>query len=198
MTYSAIIVLGNWMDQHACLQLDSAARMDLALTLLHEHPTAVLVTSGWAYRDDTDITIAEAMKTYAIERGGVSSNAILTETTARDTVGDAVFTKRNVVLAAKIPWDKLLLVTSDYHVQRVQEIFNFVYGSAYSITVVGADSQELDPVAGPAAEAASIAAFRKTFAGIAAGDDAAIYQRLCEQHPFYNGQVHPQIERLSL
>lgn len=187
--YDAIVVLANLMDEHGVLNDETRARVDLAVDALKNARAPLLVTCGWAYRADSALCIADAMRQYAISARKVEDAAIITETNSRDTVGDAVFTKLN--LAIPRAWTKLLVVTSGYHAERSRAIFSFVYGSSISIEAIGADG--LDDEQLRSSEQASMQAFVNTFEGISAGDDVNIFARLRERHPFYNGQVHPKI-----
>ena len=189
MKYSAVVVLGNLMSSEGQLNDESSGRMDLAIAAFHSGQTACIVTCGWAYREDSSLPIAEAMRRYAIQVGDVPEDAILTEEHSRDTVGDAVFTKRNIVVPNG--WSNLLVATSDYHSARTREIFGFVYGAGFRIDVAGATTDKGDTLS--QSEEGSLQAFRRTFEGVQAGHDDAIYERLRTQHPFYNGRVHPQI-----
>ncbi|AON54536.1 YdcF family protein [Herbaspirillum seropedicae] len=187
--YDALIVLANEMDINGRLNEESAARADLAARLAQEGEIGWIVTSGWAYRADTDICIADAFKDYLMSVHGIAPARILTEVGARDTVGDAVFTRSNAVAAHG--WRRLCVVTSDYHVARTQAVFNFVYGPDFVVDVRGAAVGRKDGV--EVREAASIAAFRATFEGVRAGAIADIMTRLGERHPFYNGEIYSQI-----
>ena len=149
----------------------------------------VLVTCGWDYRDDSEIRIAEAMSQHAIQHLLMDKSQIITEPHSRDTVGDAVFTKRNLVNPYR--WRSVLVVTTNYHVNRTREIFSFIYGR--NVDVAGAESP--DSAALVTSEAKSLEAFRSTFNGVPAGNDEAIYQRLRTAHPFYNGEVYPAISQ---
>lgn len=189
MSYSAIIVLGNLMSQEGELNIESSSRMNLAIKAFHENQAPYIVTCGWAYRTDSPITIADAMRNYAIKIGKISPESIITEINSRDTVGDAIFTKKNIVI--KRGWKNILVVTSDYHVSRTQIIFNYIYGNPYSIEVKGATTDIADEQL--KIENTSLMAFYDTFEGIEAGDDVLIYERLYEKHPFYNGVVYPKI-----
>ena len=189
--YSAIIVLGNLMSKSGKLNAESCSRMDVAIEAFHNHQAPFIVTCGWAYREDSLITIADAMKAYAIEIGGVSFDAILTEKNSRDTVGDAIFTKNN--LAIKKEWRSLLIVTSDYHASRTHEIFNFVYGKSFEIQVVTASTGEKVTECLLRSELKSIEAFHQTFKEIDAGDDVSILKCLADKHPYYNGLVYSKI-----
>ena len=189
MTYSAMIILGNEIDKIGKLNKESSSRMDIAIEIFHKKQVPYIITSGWAYRNDLTLTIADAMKIYAVEIGDVPSNSILTETNSRDTVGNAIFTKNNIVKKKK--WNNLLVVTSDYHTVRTYEIFNYVYGKQYSIKVIGTVTNKKKERA--KSEKKSLQAFHETFMTAKAGDDALIHKCLCENHPYYNGLIHPQI-----
>lgn len=185
--YDAIIVLANLMDPSGHLNDETLARLSTAVDLLEAGQAPLLVPCGWAYRDDSDICIADAMATHAQIVMGIPKSKIITETTSRDTVGDAVFTKRN--LANPRNWQSVIVVTSAYHAGRAQEIFSFVYGQPINVVSAASD----DTPALRASEAKSSAAFRATFSGVMPGDDAAIFGRLKSDHPFYNGEVYPAL-----
>ena len=170
------------MTKEGQLNRESSSRMDVAIETFYETQTPYIVTCGWAYRNDSSITIADAMKNYAVKIGKVNPNSILTEKNSRDTVGDAIFTKKNMV--SKRKWKNILVVTSDYHVSRTFKIFNYIYGKQYSIEVKGADTDRANEQL--ESEKNSTDAFYETFKGIGAGYDTLIYKRLCEKHPFYN------------
>ncbi len=82
------------MSKEGELNLESAYRMDVAIEAFKNHEAPYIITCGWAYRDDSTINMADAMKAYAIKKAGVPATAIITETNSRDTVGDAVFSKK--------------------------------------------------------------------------------------------------------
>lgn len=185
--FDAIIVLANLMDIEGNLNDESAARLAEASRLWHGGAGDILVPCGWAYRPDSDIRIADAMKSHAVDRHGIPSDKIMTETTSRDTVGDAVFTKLNI--ANPRGWKNVAVVTSDYHAARTEAIFSFVYGKP--VKCFSALSGKTDELI--LSEARSLEAFRKTFLGVSPGDDEAILDRLATDHPFYNGDIHPAI-----
>lgn len=186
---SVVIVLANLMDVNGMLNEESSYRAAKAVEIFHAEKAEYLVTCGWAYREDTEITIADAFSKHINEEYKISTKRILAQRSSRDTVGDAFYTK--ILFAVPLNWKKLTVVTSDYHVERSKEIFEFIYGGSYEIKVVG--SQAYSDCKTIANEALSTQAFRKTFAGIKMGDDVNIERSLRLFHPFYNGQTYPQI-----
>ena len=185
-TYDAAIVLANLMDAQGRLNDETRARMDRAIELYRAGDVPLIVTSGWDYRDDSDLAIALAMRRYALEAHSIPESALIAETSARDTVGDAVFTKLH--LALRRGWTRVVVVTSAYHGARSLEVFSFVYGPSFQVALRTAESADTPALRD--AEAQSIAAFRRTFEGVMPGDDAAIVARLRARHPFYNGSVY--------
>jgi len=175
------------MDHMGDLNDESRARVDRAARVIQDGHAPLLVTSGWAYRRDSGICMADAMKDYAVRTLQLRPSAIIAERLPRDTVGDAVFTKRN--LAAVRGWSRVLVVTSDYHMSRACTIFSFVYGPGIRVEGIGAGCATNPQL--ERSEVQSMAAFRATFDSIVAGDDAAIFARLLTKHPFYNGEVFP-------
>lgn len=184
-----VIVLANLMDQAGNLNEESIGRARAGAEFFLKNNCDLIVTCGWPYRSDTPIFISDALKKYIGDHFPISREKIYSEKRPRDTVGDAVFTKLDVSLLKHIP--EIIVATSDYHSDRTEQIFKFIYGSAYKVKVIQAEtSYKKDKMSD---EAKSLAAFQKTFAGITAGDDRNILDRLIQQHPFYNGEVYPQI-----
>ncbi|ACC72183.1 YdcF family protein [Paraburkholderia phymatum] len=187
--YDAVIVLANLMDAEGNLNDETRARVDLGIEAIETGRAPTLVMCGWAYREDSDICIADAMRRYAVEQRNVDASRVIAETTSRDTVGDAVFTRSN--LAATFGGSRILVATSRYHAARTLEIFTFVYGPSFHIDVDGAGGPAT--AAQLTSEARSLDAFRATFAGVEPGDTDAIFERLRERHPFYNGDIYPRV-----
>jgi uncharacterized SAM-binding protein YcdF (DUF218 family) len=187
--FDATIVLANLMDRQGVLNDETRSRMEKGVSTINLGLSPVLVTCGWNYRPDSQICIADAMKTYAVEKLNIRSDAIITETNSRDTVGDAIFTKRNFAIPRN--WTRILVVTSAYHVSRTQTIFEFIYGEAYKIETLSTPGEISEK--SKESEAASLRAFIDTFHGVNAGDDSTILDRLASAHPFYNGQIYSKI-----
>ena len=63
------------------------------------------------------------MRDYCIKLG-VPPDKIIIELNSRDTVGDAFFSKQNILIGRG--WKNLLVVTSDYHVKRTLIVFKTI------------------------------------------------------------------------
>ena len=189
MENSIIIVLGNLMDKLGQLNKESRSRLDLAADIFRRNKYSFIITCGWDYRADSNIALANAMKSYLVNNSHISHELILTETNSRDTVGDAIFSKINVIKRKGLY--NLLIVTSDYHVLRAQKIFSYIYGEQYIVKVIGSKTIKKQKIS--ELEKKSLDVFHKTFSGIKSGDDDLIHKRLCSDHPYYNGEIYPKV-----
>jgi hypothetical protein len=80
---------------------------------------------------------AVVMKKYAESLGFLATD-ILTEETSLDTVGNAHYTKVNIL--EKNNWKKIKVVTSDFHIERTRFIFDLILGDGYEIEYVPAEN----------------------------------------------------------
>ena len=86
----AIVVLSHHMDQTGKLGPESLSRADLAIdTFLTKPNIELILTIGWAYREDTDKPIGLSVQEYLLSKG-IEDKSIKTDINSRDTVGDAV------------------------------------------------------------------------------------------------------------
>lgn len=184
-----IVLLANEMDSDCILNQESLGRADLASELFNQLEPDLLIPCGWAYRSDSDTPIAEVLQSYLLGEKNIPALNIHTEIRSRDTVGDAVFTRD--FLGENVTSDEIIVVTSDYHVERTQIIFEFVFG--FTVKVFGAKTDK--SAHSTSSEADSINAFNQTFSGIEQGNFEAIYSRMLSDHPFYNGKLHPRFSR---
>ncbi len=186
---TAVLVLAHLMDERCVLNDESRGRADLAISVASRYRAAHVVTSGWDYRPDSDTAIASVMKAYIDEHTNAAAPGVIAETASRDTVGDAVFFKANVLPELEI--DHLHVVTSDYHLPRTREIFEFFLGKVCNLTFHGAPTP--DPVENAEHEHRSVIAFRQTFSDAGQAEANAAVETLRADHPFYNGQAFPSI-----
>ena len=189
MEFDCIIVLANEMDKEGNLNDETISRINLAYKLFLCNKSSYLITCGWDYRIDSSLFIGNVMKEFALKLG-VPDKKIISEINSRDTVGDAFFTKHNII--KKRGWKNLLVVTSNYHVDRTLKIFKFIYGVDYNFKVFGAKG--FDSYKKLITEKKSIKSFKETFKNINEGDDINIFKNLIHKHPYYNGLNYPKIE----
>lgn len=184
--YEAIIVLSNLMDRFGNLNKESQLRTSKAAEIYQINPKAYLITSGWAYRKDTELTIATAFKNHLEKEHKIDPNNIFCEHNSRDTVGDAFFTRLN--LFSKLKFKNIAVITSEYHSKRTHEIFDFVYGDSAKVDVITSKNLTIkEEILNK--EKISTVAFRKTFKGIKKGELLEIQRRLVSNHPYYKKRI---------
>ncbi len=191
----SLIVLGNTMDSSGILNHISRLRAEKAAEIYFSKNAKNIITSGWAYRKDINISLAESIKNFLVNECFVPHENVIPEVNSRDTVGDAVFSKLNIIKKLKI--SHLIVVTSDFHLNRVKEIFKFVYGNKYNIEVLGtgekATIEQLNK------EKISIKNFKDTFQGLTAKNIESIYLHMKKFHPLYseNAEVKFKMKEIN-
>ena len=100
------------------------------------------MTLGWDYRADCDVPIAEVVSDYILQNSDIDNSLVMAEE-SRDTVGDAIYCL-DYFRSSKLK--KMVVVTSDYHVERTNFVFNRVFNNTVSIEVYGVETEaNLDP-----------------------------------------------------
>ena len=129
-----------------------------------------------------NVTDSEAMKRYAMQKG-VSEGSILTETYSKDTLAEAYFVKREIVVPRN--WAHLLVVSSDYHMERVKAIFDFIFGRDFLVEYGHIETGLENDKRTIAIERRKLEKFLDFFRGIKSGDDKAIEESMFSKHPLY-------------
>lgn len=136
MAKDAIIILGCGVRKDGSLTVITQTRVDRGVELFKKGVAPKIVMTGhkdyWS-RYTPAKTEARAMMDYAVSLG-VSKRSILLEEKARTTLGNAYFTKKDVLEPRG--WKNLAVVTSDFHVPRSDYIFRKVLGRAYTFKMV--------------------------------------------------------------
>lgn len=121
----AIIVLGSPNDSSGVLLPTALARMNEAVHLYFSSPESVLVlTGGFGSFNATEKPHAEYLKAFAISHL-VPAEDILLCPLSSHTVDDATHSLGMLVKRQVI--SRVIVVTSDFHVERARLIFNAVY-----------------------------------------------------------------------
>ena len=186
----AVIVLSNLMDKYGNLNNESLSRAVLAARIFKKRKAKILITSGWDYRKDSSIFIADAFKKFFVDRENLLDRDIYCERYSRDTVGDAVFSRLHAY--DKFRFQKLIVISSEYHLFRVRKIFEFVYPSSIELEFIG--SKTKNKYFNKRSEEESLIAFQKTFNKIEKANLSLILNTLVLKHPFYNGDKYKKIK----
>ncbi len=185
-----LVVLSHLMSKACELGDESVARADMAIKLFSSDQYDKLVTLGWDYRADCDVPIAEVVSEYILKKSDIDNSLVLRLINSRDTVGDAIYCL-DYFRSSKLT--KIVVVTSDYHVERTKFIFNRVFNNAVSIEVYGVETKANLDSKILIHEQQSLDAFCQTFDGVDFSSRHQIFSTLSERHPFYNGKVYPKI-----
>lgn len=188
---SAILILSHLMDKNGNLGVETLSRVEKAMDVYHACDADFIITSGWDYRKDSPLKIGQVVGDYCIDHYGLSSDVVLIDTYARDTVGDAFFIRENIVDPRAIR--DITVVTSDYHVDRTKIIFEQFYSHLDSVDVIGAPTGLAHDPNVLERERQSTQAFLKTFADIDVKKKKDAFMSLSCRHPFYNGDVYQKI-----
>ena len=187
MVYDSIIILPHESDRDGNLLEESLLRSNLAIDLYNSGCSKSILTLGWDYRNDSDITLSESFKNYLIS-SGIPEKVIIEDNNSRDTVGDAFFSK--IILSNK-NYHNLIVVTSDWHTERAKIIFDLIYGNKFKITFK--DFKSTCSLNRIKKENDSLNKFYSTFNPMPL-NDKEIFKTIIEKHPFYNGQVYKKIK----
>tara|TARA_B110000495_G_C23032670_1_gene615544 strand:+ start:2296 stop:2871 length:576 start_codon:yes stop_codon:yes gene_type:complete len=187
----AVAVLSHLMSEDGVLGVESVARVEKAVEIFKDHQGDLLLTSGWDYRDDSDLEIGRVVSSYLVENFDLDPRHILVDTNSRDTVGDAYFLRRQL---CKLEVNQLFVVTSDYHVARTEMIFNAFFEPAISVEVVGAKTKLVDEDEVRTREESSLQAFLSTFEDVDFNCEDDVMRALNTKHPFYNGSIYPMLK----
>lgn len=173
MAYDAIVIPGGGVREGGVLPPWVAARFDRALAVGLDRLDGFFlpISHGTPHRpppltaDGFPITEARAGADYLIRRG-VDPARILLEESSFDTIGNAYFTR--VIHVNPRGLERLLVVTSAFHLPRTEAVFRWVYSldgpgprcslDFESVADVGIEPEAL--VARRAREAESLAAFQ--------------------------------------
>lgn len=156
--YDAIFVPGGGIRDGGTLPPWSAARFDHVLALETEAPVVCLsvatphvppplTSTGFPIRE------CAAGAYYLMERG-IAPERIRLEALSLDTIGNAYFAKLLHVDPAG--WQRLLIVTSEFHMARTRAIFEWVFGfdpGRYELNFAATPNLGLSPEAAAARSA---------------------------------------------
>ncbi len=122
MNYDAIIVLAGGMKASGELSDSSIRRVKKAISLFNLGLSKIVIMSGkqtLLRNDAPTLSEAEAMAAYAAD-AGIPASAILIEKKSSNTLSNLYFVNRDFLMPRN--FQKIILVTSDYHLKRVKYI----------------------------------------------------------------------------
>lgn len=192
----AVIVLGNGVNPDGSLGESQKAQIQKAVDLLHDGQVDHIITCGaFGYKADMapELTEADAYKSYAISIGAPDS-LVFTETRSKETVGNLLFAKTNIMIPHK--WLSFIVIPGHNHSdERVEYITNKVFGPQYSWKLLRS-SKNTSPE-NTERERRSMELTTRFNDPVEAGDHEQIWSILFENHPAYNPNSKLRLEDLK-
>lgn len=182
----AIVVLGGGVHPDGSLPPVARARVERAVELFECGVAPRLILSGRCGLGSPEPAVTEAAAMAAHAAGfGVPPAALLLEDHAKDTLGNAYFTRARFL--EPNDWTSIRVVTSDFHLSRAAWVFRKILGPGYDVSFVSAPSgfspRELID---RALEECKITIFLNEWLQALSDADDHATQRLMEQeHPGY-------------
>lgn len=150
--FDAVLIPGGGFTKTGDLPKWTKRRLDRAAELRKDE-YVITLSAGTVHKppqlDSRGFPVYEctAAAHYLIERG-VVPRKILQEHASYDTIGNAYFAR--VIHTDPRQWRKLLVVTSEFHARRAEEIFRWVFNLGnpqppYKIEFVSVTDKGIDP-----------------------------------------------------
>lgn len=130
---NAIVVLGGGITTDGTLSFATKERLDGLLEEREKLSRVPIVLSGrWSgfIKMEPHTTEAQEMEEYLIKHG-IRARQIVKEEKSLDTISNAVFVRK--IAEDHDDWGKILLITSDWHMERALWIFRRIFGERYAI-----------------------------------------------------------------
>lgn len=194
MSKDAIIVLSHYLTPQRELTEESRLWVDTGLEIFAKGEANYIVMNGgpgrFSERTEQGLYVprgthpvhSEVMAQYAMQRG-VPQEKIAIQDFSSDTVGESYFVKEMVLLANG--FFKNIIVSSDYNMPRVEEIYKKILGDSFQTYYLGVPTTLADTHEEEARVRKSIETFRRQFGQVRDGDSATLEAVLYSVHDLY-------------
>ncbi len=129
-----IVILGAGINEKGKLSKDTTKRLREGHELYKKHNSPLLLSGKYSFPYDKnnppDFTEAEVMHSYLVNFG-VDKENILLDKESLDNVSSAYRAKTKFFIPQKET--EAIIVTSDIHLERIEYIFNKVFGESYTL-----------------------------------------------------------------
>lgn len=176
MGNSILILLSNDFDENLRLNKISKTRANFLYSLYKEGD--IIFTLGWKGKFSNK-NISDELKEYLIDEFEIPCNFIVSIKESKDTVGDAFFSRLHLQKIS-FNYQRIKIITSDWHLSRTKEIFNSIIPNKrldfYGIHTEGENKKK---------EEESLKKFKETFHGIDFSNLKSVRERIMNKHPLY-------------
>ena len=187
-----VIILGGGIGGSGKLLSSTRRRLDFFLGMKQKFVSTPIILSGWCtgfMKEKPLITEAEAMRAI-LARRGIDSKYIYLEKQSLDTISNAVFSKQ--LVGKNRGWKRIVLITSDYHMQRALWIFRRIFGNSYRFIPFPAPSGGLIQKKRKDYELYLLDIAKKFLANTPT-DSHELIKLLRKKHPFYSRSKEAKI-----
>lgn len=128
--YDAILIPGGGLTEHGELPIWTKRRLERAIQI-GDFRFIITLSAGTTHKppplDEKGFPVLESVAAakYLLQKG-IPAQRILIETSSYDTIGNAFFSR--VIHIDPLCLEKLLVITSEFHMPRTKAIFLWVYG----------------------------------------------------------------------
>lgn len=181
-----VLILSHMLKRDGSLNEESTKRAVRGAEIFKAENAEFIITSGGSERVHGDKPVSHVIRDFLIQTCCIHEECIIADTRPRDTVGDAYFVSDHLDAGSK-----MTVVTSAYHVNRVEHIFNLLVCNLTELKVTGinhsVDRELIDH------EDKSLSEFNAQFptSGLSRTE---LFEILRTKHPFYNGELFTRLE----
>lgn len=176
MSNNILILLSNDFDENLMLNKISKARANFMYS--HYMDGDIIFTLGWRGKFSSK-NISDVLKEYLINKFEIPCNSIISIKESKDTVGDAFFSRLQLQ-KIRLDYQKIKIITSDWHLPRAKEIFSTIIQDKrlefYGVDTEGDNKKK---------EEDSLEKFKETFHGVDFSNLESFKERIMNKHPLY-------------
>lgn len=180
-----VVVLGGGIAADGILSSATKERLNDFLKKREKLPQVPIVLSGqWGgfIKMEPHTTEAQEMEKYLITHG-IGARQVVKEEESLDTISNAVFMKK--IIERHHDWKKILLVTSDWHMERALWIFQKILGKDYRVMPLLVILEETEKKQRGDYEK-YLLGVAKRFLKSVPTDSKGLIDLLSAEHPFYS------------
>lgn len=181
-----VLILSHMLQRDGSLNEESTKRALRGVEIFTAENAEFIITSGGSERVHGNKPVAHVARDFLIQTCCVHEERIIADTRPRDTVGDAYFVYDHLDTGSK-----MTVVTSAYHVNRVEHIFNFFLSDLAELKITGIDHSVGHELI--VHEDKSLSEFNEQFptSGLSRTE---LFEILRTKHPLYNGELFTRLE----
>lgn len=141
MTEKLIVTVGGGFGENGILPVWVQNRLNLANELFLRNPGTKILLSGLGLGNPAE-SEALVMKRELLKRSSIPPEKILLEEKSLDSLGNAYYSR---LIAESLNASSLIVITSQFHMDRIKFLFKWVFGNSSKITFAAAPDSGVNP-----------------------------------------------------